>query len=230
MSSRVSPSAKSPAENRSQPVTLELGRQLFRDESAVFAQKRGCDDLGLIVERRDKAEKLAVELHAFAHGIDIGVRGLHLRGNLDATPHGEARIIGQPCFRADAHGHDHQIGRQGFAAVEQNRFGLVLAQNGLGRGLGLDGNAAPLQILAQQIARGFVELPLHQVDHQVQHGHIHAALGEAGGRFQTQQTAADHHGAAALGGGLDHRVGVIEIAVGDHPGQVLAGHRNDEGR
>jgi hypothetical protein len=59
--------------------------------------------------------------------------------------------------------------------------------------------------------------------------HLHAALHQAVGRLQAQQAAADDHGALVFFAGLDHGVGVGNVAVGNHAFQVLAGDRQDEG-
>jgi hypothetical protein len=61
------------------------------------------------------------------------------------------------------------------------------------------------------------------------HGDLHAAQHQAVGRFQAEQAAADDHGVLVLRGRLDHRVGVGDVAVGDHAVEVLAGHGQNEG-
>ena len=106
-----------------------------------------------------------------------------------------------------------------------------VADDRLGGGLAADIDAAPLQIPLQQIARRRIELPLHQVAHEMQHGDVHAARLQPGRRLEAEQPAADDDGLGArFSGGGDHRVDVVEIAVGQHARQVLAGHRDDEGR
>ena len=61
------------------------------------------------------------------------------------------------------------------------------------------------------------------------HRNIHAAQLETIGRFKTQQAAADHHRILIFCRGLDHRVGVLDIAITDHTVECCAGHRQDEG-
>ncbi|MNQ59495.1 hypothetical protein D3C85_737430 [compost metagenome] len=88
--------------------------------------------------------------------------------------------------------------------------------------------AAVFQGLLQQAAGGDVELALEQPVADVHHGHVHAAQLEAVGRFQTEQAAADDHRMFMGLGGVHHHLGVGDIAVTDHPGQVLAGNRQDK--
>ncbi len=63
----------------------------------------------------------------------------------------------------------------------------------------------------------------------MQHGHVHAAQRKAGGGFQTQQAAADDDRLFARLRGEQHGVHIVEVAIGDDAGQVLAGNRDDEG-
>jgi hypothetical protein len=79
-------------------------------------------------------------------------------------------------------------------------------------------------------AAALVELALHDPLAEVHHGHVHAAQHQPVGRLQAEQAGADHHRVAVLAGGLDHRLGVGDVAVGEHAGQVVAGDGRDEGR
>ena len=63
----------------------------------------------------------------------------------------------------------------------------------------------------------------------MQHGHVHAARLEAGRGFEAEQAAADDHRLGARLRGQQHGVDVVEVAIGEHAGQVVAGHRQDEG-
>ena len=49
---------------------------------------------------------------------------------------------------------------------------------------------------------------------------LHAAAGQAGSRLKAEETAADHHRAAAASGGREHLLDIVEIAEGDDAGQV----------
>ena len=80
----------------------------------------------------------------------------------------------------------------------------------------------------QEIAGGRIELALHQRRHDMQHGDVHALRVEAGRRLQPEQAAADDHGLGPRLGGEHHGLDVVEIAIGEHARQIVAGHRNDE--
>ena len=60
-------------------------------------------------------------------------------------------------------------------------------------------------------------------------GDVHAAALEAGRGLEAEQAAADDHRLAARLGGEQHRLHVVEIAVGEHAGKVVPGNRNDDG-
>ena len=51
---------------------------------------------------------------------------------------------------------------------------------------------------------------------------------QAGRRFEAEQAAADDDRLGARLRGEQHGVDVVEVAVGEHAGQVVARHRNDE--
>ena len=79
------------------------------------------------------------------------------------------------------------------------------------------------------MAGGGIELALHQGRHQVHDRDVHALRLQAGGGFEAQKAAADDHGIAARLGGQQHGLDVVEVAVGQHARQVVAGHRDDDG-
>ena len=138
-------------------------------------------------------------------------------------------VAGKADFRADTDSHADEIGRQAGIVFQKHAFHMVGPEDGSRRSLGEDLDTALLKVTLQKVAGSLIELTLHQVPHQVQHGHVHAAHGKARGCFQTQQATADHHGLATLFGSRDHGVGVVQVAVSHNAGQILAIHRNDEG-
>ena len=83
--------------------------------------------------------------------------------------------------------------------------------------------------LLQHLAGDCVELALEQPRAEVHDGHVHAAQLEAIGGFQPEQAAADDHRVLVQPGGFDHLVGVLDVAVADDAGQVVAGNRQHEG-
>ena len=169
--------------------------------------------------------------HAFADRKDPRVERLHdvVDDNtaLDADP----RCFGQRGVGPDADGHHHQIGGQGPAILESDgrhparftsqEFGGLLLEREL--------QALVLKRLLQHARRRAVELALHQPRHYVHDRDIHAALFQAVGGLQPQQTASDHHRVPVAAGGLDHRIRVGDVAVADDAGQILSWHRQDEG-
>ena len=124
----------------------------------------------------------------------------------------------------------HDVGVVDGAVLEQHRLDAVLAEDRLGVGLAMDLDAAALEVLLQQVAGRGVELALHQVAHDVQDHDLHAAQAQAGGGFEAEQAAADHHGLAPRQrGGVEHRSDVVDVAEGDDAFEVLARQRQDEG-
>ncbi len=122
--------------------------------------------------------------HAFPDREDVGVGGPHLRVDQDRPADLEPRLPGEPGRRADADRHHHEVGGQ-FGPVFQLDMGdMAVAVDGLGGCLRHHRDAAPFQVLLQQVARRRVELPVHQVARQVQHRHLHAAEAQARGGLQ----------------------------------------------
>ena len=83
-------------------------------------------------------------------------------------------------------------------------------------------DAARLDSALQQMAGGGIELALHQGRHQMHDRDVHALRLEARGGLEPEQAAADDHGIAARLGGEQHRLHVVEIAVGEHAGKFMA--------
>ena len=132
--------------------------------------------------------------------------------------------LGQVDIGADADRQHHQIGRNEAAVGQLHAFGMVGAGDFLGLAVGEEGDAAPVEIALQQLAGRGVELALHQGRHQMHQRHRHAALLQAPGRFQAQQTAADHHGALVGLGRRQHLVDIGDVAEGAGAGQAQAGN------
>ena len=82
--------------------------------------------------------------------------------------------------------------------------------------------------LLQHLAGDFVELTLKQPRPEVHDSHIHAAQLQAVGGFEAEQAAADHHRVLVQLGGFDHLVGILDVAITDDAGQVVAGNRQHE--
>ncbi len=187
--------------------------------------------LALLEQRRDQAVGNAAMRGAFAQSVDARVGdGLQRVAHDDAAIAVNSGLLRQRGVGADASGHHHQVGGNLAAVLELHRADAarVVSQQGLCLRADEELEAAVFQRLLQQLARHVVELALHQPRHDVHHGHVHAAQHQAVGRFQPQQAAADHHRVLVRLRGLDHGLGVLDVAVGDHPVQLLAWHRQDE--
>ena len=85
-------------------------------------------------------------------------------------------------------------------------------------------DALALDQRLQEFGRGRIELALHQAVHQMDQRHRRAGLGEAIGRFEPEQSAADHHHALLLRGQRQQQIDVAAVAERMHAGEVGAGH------
>ena len=60
-------------------------------------------------------------------------------------------------------------------------------------------------------------------------GDVHPARSQTSRCFQPQKPPTDDNGfLIGNGGRIDHGVGIVQITIGDHAGQILARHRNNE--
>ena len=128
----------------------------------------------------------------------------------------------------NADGHDHQGGGDDAAIGQLHPFDLAIAEDRLGLSLGDDLDAALLELPLQHVAGRRVELALHQRRHQMQDGDVHVARVETGRGLEAEQAAADDDCLGARLGGDQHGVDVVEVAVGEDAGEVVARHRQDE--
>ncbi len=73
-------------------------------------------------------------------------------------------------------------------------------------------------------------MPFHQHVKQVDDGDFHALFHQTGSRFQTKQTASDHHPIfPARARRVHHRLHVLDVAEGDDAWQIVAGYGQDDG-
>ncbi|MCY1220466.1 hypothetical protein D9M72_324810 [compost metagenome] len=182
-----------------------------------------------LIQRCHQAIDHAADLGAFAERHDVAVGRLHTGVDDDAAVGGKPRLLGKADIRSDADRHHDQCRRDDPAVVEFNALDLLLADDPLGIRFGDDLDATLFDRPLQQVAGGRVELPLHQSRHDVQDGDVHAACIETGCRFEAEKTATDDDSLFARLGRKQHRLHIVEIAIGDDTAQVLARYRNDEG-
>ena len=191
-------------------------------EGRVFAHQRLRDDLRLVVERGDQSEECPVVFDALPDSKHIVDGCDHLIVDMDTTPHGNTRLFRQCHVGADANRHNEQIAGQFGTVLEHQRSDMAFAaKNFFGIGTAENSDALALQRLAEQVACGFVQLALHQVAHDVNHGDVHAARSHTRGGFQTQKTTTNHDDLLSRVQ-RHHPLGVFEIAVGDDTFQIMS--------
>src|SRR5690606_21147057 len=194
---------------------LELRGSFDGAERGRLLPERGSRHLGHVVERRHQSVADALMLHAFAYGEDVGIGGHHLVIDHDAALHIEPGVDRDARFRPDADGHHHEVGGIHGAVLQKHGFGAAVAEDGLGLRLAVDLDAPALQLLLEKIACGGVELALHQMAHEMEYHHLHAARAQGGGSLESQKPAADDDGTRArLFGGGNHGLHIIEVAEG----------------
>ncbi len=82
----------------------------------------------------------------------------------------------------------------------------------------------------QEIGGSRIELALHDGRHQVDDGDIHTLALQAVGCLKAEQAGADDDGPPLAFRDPQHGVDVVEIAVGQHAGQLMTRYRDDEGQ
>ena len=199
--------------------------------NAKFGQVGGAH-FALLKEGGHQTVSNATVGGALAHGVNARIGdGLQRVGDDDASVAMQTDLFRQFGVGSNACGHDHQISGDLLAVFELDGHDpSIFPSNEF---LGLRAHQEPqttcLQGFTQQATGHLVQLPLHQRARDMNHGHLHAAQHQTIGRFQAQQTTADDHRMLVHLGGFDHGVGIGNVAVGDHAGQVFAGDGQDEG-
>jgi len=172
-------------------------------------------NLGLLPQWRDQTVALAAMLHALADCVHLRIIGLHGIVDDDTTLTIDTRLLGQFDVRPDANGHHHQIGRDFQAILETHGADPLFAEHGGGIGTHQKTQAAFFQTRAQHVRRNRVELAFHQGIEHMHHGHLHALLHQAVGRFQPEQATADHHCVLAGLRRRQHGFHVLDVAKPD---------------
>src|SRR5690606_38326532 len=169
---------------------------------------------------------------AFAHRVYARIEGLQRVVDHYAAVAVDAGGLRQRGVGADAGGHHHQVGRDLAAVGKTYRGDLagVIADELAGRSVEPELQPALDQRRLEQRAGHRIELALEQPAGEVDYGDVHPAPHQPVGRFEAQQATADHQRVALDPCRLDHRLRVVDVAVADHPAQVLAEHRQDEGQ
>ena len=208
---------------------LELGarHRALVAADAVLREVAGTD-LGLLPQRRDQAVADAAVLHAFADRVHARVVGLHRVVDDDAALAVDAGLLRELDVRADADGHDDDVGRHFEAVLEAHAADLVVTEDRGGVRAHQEAQAALLQGLAQHVGRERVELALHQRVEHVHDRDLQALLHQAVGGFETEQAATDDDGVLAGLRGVQHRIDILDVTEADDARQVIARQRQDE--
>ncbi len=186
-------------------------------------------DLRHLEERRDQAVARAAVRDAFAHRVDARIKGLHRVVHHDAAIDVKSRGLREGAVGANADRHHDEIGRNPAAVLEFHRGNAARLARDEGFGLLFEKKPQTLRFerSLQHSGSHLVELALHEPGHEVHDRHVHAACLEPVRRLEPEQPAADHHRAPVARRGLDHRIGVGDVAIRDDARQVLAGNRKD---
>ena len=132
-------------------------------------------------------------LDAFADGVDAGVAGAHVVVDDDAAIDVQAGGAARSMFGRMPTAITTRSAGISRPSASTTPSARSVAEDFLGLAVGEERDAALVEIAAQQLAGGGVELALHQRRHQVHDRDRHAAPLQALGRFEPQQPAADHH-------------------------------------
>ena len=189
-------------------------------------------DLALFKQGGDQAIGHTTVVGAFTHRINsrIGDR-LHGVAHDDAIVTVQSARLRQAGVGSNAHGHHHQVG---FNALTIAQDHMAHAPSGACHdALGLRTNAkfqAPLfKRLLQEVASNPVELSIHQPRRHMDDGDLHATLGQAIGRFKTQQSSANDHGVCVDFGRFNHGGRVGNVPVGHYTVKFNARQGQHEG-
>ncbi|KFB70664.1 MAG: hypothetical protein AW09_004257 [Candidatus Accumulibacter phosphatis] len=187
--------------------------------------------LALFEERRDESVSDAAVGDALADRIDLRIVSLQRVIDDDAAVAVDACRLGERRVRANADGHDHQVGRDLCAVLEAEcrDAATLTGDQHLGLLAKQELQPALFERLLQHPAGRLVELTFEQPVGEVDHRHVHAAQLQTVGRLETEQTATDHHRVPVAPGGVDHGVGIMDVAIGNDTRQVVAGNGQNEG-
>src|SRR6185437_10253554 len=129
---------------------------------------------------------------------------------------------------------DDEINRQSTEIVAlreyEGVYGAVLADlHGLGTCRAVHTDAEVVDPGQQRLTAAVVDLHAHEPRPELDHVRFQAHGGERSGCFQAEQTAADHRADLAPGREFLDRLDVVDRAVHERAGRVVARNRRHEG-
>ena len=141
--------------------------------------------LRLFEQRRDQPVGGTAVLHALADRVNGGIEGLHGVVHDDAALAMYAECFGKRNVRPDADRHHYKIRRDFETVFEAHRPHAIVADDRFRLMFEKKIQTAAFEFALQQTGRRCVQLTLHECCQEVNHGHVHAALGEPVGRLKT---------------------------------------------
>ena len=140
-------------------------------------------------------------LGTLAHGEHPGRRGVageasEVVANDNAAIDFETRVGGKLRVGPDPGCNHHEIAFERSAVRELEAFHMAVSENGRRASGKVRQEAHLFELAAKNIACASVELRLHQMRHQMNDVSFETPVEKAAGRFEPQQPAANHDGAA----------------------------------
>ncbi len=213
---------------------LQLGGEVGSGELLLAAQEVVGGGLGHLVAGGDQPVHAAVDGQgALADGVDVRVGGQAAGVDRDAAALADVQpgVAGQLVAGADAGGEDDELRVDGRAVGEPHSAdaAVLAGHHFLGADTGVDGEAHGLDGAQQGGAAALVDLDGHQARGELDDAGGEAEPLEGAGGLQPEESAADDRA-----GGLVLRVlldgeEVLDGAVDEAAGGVLAGDRRHEG-
>ncbi len=212
---------------------LELRRQVGAVEGRGAAGEPVRHDAGHVVAGGDQPPDPLVGQGALPDRPDVRDRGPARVVDDDAAALADLEAGGarELVARADPGGEHHEVGVDGLAVRERQARDRPVGPGPVDRGrlvVDPDLDAELLDALSQGRGAAVVELHRHQPRGELHHGHVQAERPQGVGGLQTQQATADHDAAAGPGGCRPDRVDVVQRAVDEAAGPVVALDRGHE--
>ena len=151
-------------------------------------------------------------------------RGPQMIVDHDAAVDGNSRISRKRVVRPDAGGKYHGISLDPPSIGELDAFDFGRAVDARGIGVEQHVDALALDQRLQQISRRRIELALHQPVHQMQQRHRRAGFCQPIGRFEAEQSAADHDDGLLARGEREQQIDIAAVPEGMHAREIVARH------
>ena len=192
-----------------------------------YAGNAGGGNGGLLEPRRNQPVDVSVVLRTFADRIDRRIGRLHRIVDGDAVSDRDAGVARQLDVGTDAGADDRRVAGDGLAGRQHDALDPAGAGDGLDRTAGAHLEAHGADFFRQHLAGAAVDLARHQAVFVLDDDGLDVAKRHAARRFEAEQAAADHDGAARADAARDQLFNVVEIAEAEDARQFAAGDRRD---